>query len=140
MVDYNAMKEIVGGGKSHLIIDASPENIYKKCKIPGSINIPPSSVKKENIEKHIKGKLKYKGKNVLEQPIVVYSKNTDCGESLKLKKLLIKFGFTNVSEYTEGVMGWVRQQGKDSTKCDKQTGKWYKNKQSPKFINDSDTR
>jgi len=138
-IDYKMMDKFVDE-ECHLIINALSKDSFSKCNIPGSINIPLLSLKRnpkdpkksENIEdiikKHLKDFPKFKGKKLYDLPIIVYCKNKDCKTSEKLMKILLDNGFKNVSEYPGGMIEWLRM-SKDKVKTTNKKGGSDKNSQ-----------
>ena len=132
-VDFKTMKQFVKD-KCHLIINVLSKESYERCKIPGSINIPLLSFQKDDAIDAIRNSLKdfdklkkFRGKRLFELPIVVYCKNIECKASEKMIELLIDTGFRNLLEYSDGIIGWMRQ---SKSKCDDKVGGSPKSKKS----------
>jgi len=135
-IDYDTMKKIVNS-KSHVIINALSKDSFERCPIPNSINIPLLSVDKNNavyiIREHLKSKKKGK---LYETPIVVYCKDKGCNASERLIKKLSEYGFKDLSEYSEGVLVWMK---KSKSKCvDQSGGKSTESEESSKESEESE--
>ena len=93
-VKYGGMKKILDD-RSHFIINASPHNSHKRCSIPNSYNLPVDDLVHdiknkivEFIRKHISEYPPLHKLDTSDVPIVVYSANSDCKASNKLRKIL----------------------------------------------------
>lgn len=87
------------GEHAPIIINALSRDAYLAKHIPGSINIPAENAElaKEVIP-------------FMDAEIVVYCANSDCDASPNLAQKLEEMGYTNVSDFEEGLAGW-RQSG-----------------------------
>jgi len=79
---------------SLVVINVLPQEYYRDCHIPGSINIPYDQI--ENATQDW-------DKNV---EIVVYCAHEECDASEQAYRTLEKLGFANVREYPGGMRDW----------------------------------
>lgn len=94
-IDAETLKRKMTGEHAPILINALDRDAFIAKHIPGSINIPT-----ENAEM---------AKDVLpfmDAEIVVYCANTDCTASPNLAQKLEEMGYTNVSDFEEGLAGW----------------------------------
>ena len=119
-LNKNELKNIIKN-QCAVIINALPYEYYIKSHIPNSISIPYDIVVKNKItETEFKNYLtkmlvhypriydlvkskKLKLENV---PIVSYCYKKQCDASTKLINKLLDFGFKDLKEYSEGILGW----------------------------------
>ncbi|MGN8224636.1 rhodanese-like domain-containing protein [Gracilimonas sp. BCB1] len=104
--DAETLHRKMTGEHSPIIINALPQDAFLAKHIPGSINIPT-----ENAEM-AKEVIPY-----MDAEIVVYCANADCDASPSLAQKLEEMGYTNVSDFEEGLAGW-RQAGYELTGTD----------------------
>ena len=104
--DAETLHRKMTGEHSPIIINALSQDAYLSKHIPGSINIPTENAEmaKEVIP-------------FMDAEIVVYCANTDCDASPNLAQKLEEMGYTNVSDFEEGLAGW-RQAGYELTGTD----------------------
>lgn len=81
-----------------VIIDARSEEYDDGKRIPGAKLVPHDAEEAVIIEK-LPNKT---------AAIVVYCVNVDCPASDMLARRLMRLGYTNVSEYPEGIEGWEK--------------------------------
>ena len=106
--------------QNRLIINALNPEYFNKNAIPSSYNLPVSKAKhmsvneiREKVLNMVKNNNELKGfigKNNLkltEVPITVYCYSRKCDASHNLALNLFRAGFTNVTEYKDGIMGWM---------------------------------
>ena len=82
--------------RNFLLVDARNPEEYREAHIPGAINIP---------QKHLADYLGLlpSDKN---SEIIFYCNGLKCGKSKKAAKKAVKFGYTNVWVYAEGMPVW----------------------------------
>ena len=116
--------------KTHIVLNALPEDYYEKDHIPDSYNLPCDSLTVTNRKKKVKiflrnvlsdfpklQKLIKDKKLTMETvPIVTYCANSKCSASDQLIKHLMNAGFVNVTEYPEGMDGWNNDKKVDDKK------------------------
>lgn len=107
--------------KDRLIINALPKEYFDKSHIPTSFNIYYKEAKKlssrkikdlvkEMIDSH-KDLQKYIKKNkipLLDTPILVYCYDKKCSAGHQLGNILIQNGFTNIIDYSSGIVDWMK--------------------------------
>lgn len=93
-IDRKELEEKLDNGDVTLIEVLDKEE-YERNHIKGAINVPLSDIGKE-----------IKGKFDLDQEIVVYCADSDCGASPKAAEKLDKLGFENVYDYDGGKKDW----------------------------------
>jgi rhodanese-related sulfurtransferase len=86
-------------GDDFLLVNVLDEPLFKKQHIHGSINIP---VSEENFVDRMARKVADRT-----EPVVVYCADRDCRASPKAAERLESAGFTNVSDFEDGMKGWV---------------------------------
>ena len=134
-IDYEQMDKI-SQTKSHMIINALPEEEYEKNHIPNSINLYYKELSemnkierkhflkryvKKNIDKYSKLEALVNSKKLKlkEIPIVTYCYNKKCNASFKLTEYLIEADFVNVIEYSGGIEEWLKKEkGEEEEKED----------------------
>ncbi len=94
-IDAETLRQKMTGEHAPILINALNRDAFIAKHIPGSINIPT-----ENAEM-VKDVLPY-----MDAEIVVYCANTDCTASPNLAQKLEEMGYTNVSDFEEGLAGW----------------------------------
>ena len=122
-INKNELKKIIES-ECAIVINALPYEEYIKKRIPKSISIPydlvlnnkkiskkqlinymeEMSVNYPKINKLIKSK-KIAIENV---PLIIYCYNKSCKASDILIDKLVKYGFTNIKEYSGGIVGWLK--------------------------------
>lgn len=86
-------------GDDFLLVNVLDEPLFRKQHIPGSINIPVSDEHfVDRMEEQVADRTK---------PVVVYCADRDCQASPKAAEKLESAGFTNVSDFEDGMKGWV---------------------------------
>jgi len=128
-IDYEQMDKI-SQKKSHMIINALPEEEYEKNHIPNSINLYYKELSEmnkierkhflkrfisKNINKYSKLEALVNSKQLKlkEIPIVTYCYNKKCNASFKLTEYLIEADFVNVIEYSGGIEEWLKKEEKE---------------------------
>lgn len=116
-VDKDFVKDAIKN-RCYIIINALPNDYYIKFHIPTSISIP---YKTQASDKSIKEYLLQVSKNypklkkfstssnLLNVPIIVYCYKSTCNAGDKLIEKLMKMGFTNIVDYKEGILGWIKK-------------------------------
>ena len=99
-----------------IIINALSTNYYIKNRIPKSISLPSSSLvdlDDSDIINYIKSmKSNYKNikmKNIFDVPIITYCYDKTCNASDIVVERLLKIGFKNIKEYSDGIIGWKKK-------------------------------
>lgn len=77
------------------LVDALPEEEFKKGSIPGAVNISSDNIAAQAEEKLEKNK-----------PIVTYCANYACQASTIAAKKLLELGFENVLDFKAGKEAW----------------------------------
>ena len=112
--------------KDVLIVNALPEEYFKKEKIPNSVNLVYKSLDKLSLKekqkivddfvkdslKHvekIKIKVNSKKLDLRDIPIITYCAHSKCNASEQLIDHLFECGYHNVSEWSEGIEGWNKE-------------------------------
>ena len=112
--------------KDTIIVNALPEEYFKKDKIPNSVNLPLVSLDKltsKSVERRVLKFLKtsLKCSPVLQElvndkklelkdvPIITYCAHSKCDASEKLIHALYSCGVNNVLEWKEGIEGWNKK-------------------------------
>jgi len=122
-VNKNELKKIIEN-QCAMIINALPYEEFIKQKIPNSIPLPYDIVDKNKItEKQLLkyleemsvhypkiNKLLKSGKLKIENvPIIVYCYKKTCKASEILIDKLIEYGYTDIKEYPNGIIGWDKK-------------------------------
>jgi rhodanese-related sulfurtransferase len=98
-VDAETLHRKMIGEHAPIIINALDPEAFIAKHIPGSINIPTDNAE---LAKQV---IPFK-----DAEIIVYCANADCTASPNLAEKLEDMGYTNVSDFEEGLAGW-RQAG-----------------------------
>ncbi|MBD3616795.1 MAG: rhodanese-like domain-containing protein [Gracilimonas sp.] len=83
------------GNHAPILINALDQEAFLAKHIPGSINIPTENAE---IAKEV---LPF-----MDAEIIVYCANSDCTASPELAQKLEEMGYTNVSDFEQGLAGW----------------------------------
>ncbi len=94
-IDAETLHRKLTSNHNTILINALDQEAFTSKHIPGSINIPTGNAK---IAKNI---LPY-----MDAEIVVYCANAECTASPQLAQKLEEMGYTNVSDFEEGLSGW----------------------------------
>ncbi|HBQ61895.1 MAG TPA: rhodanese-like domain-containing protein [Balneolaceae bacterium] len=94
-VDAETLHRKMTGEHAPIIINALDHDAFIAKHIPGSINIPTEDAE---IAKQV---IPFR-----DAEIVVYCANADCTASPELAQKLEEMGYTNVSDFEEGLSGW----------------------------------
>ena len=103
-----------------LLINALPKEYFEKAKLPDSFNLDYSLAKnmsepklkkqvKDMVSSHktIKKMMTHLKLKLTEVPIIVYCYDKKCDASHRLANELYRAGFTNIIDYTEGILGYM---------------------------------
>jgi rhodanese-related sulfurtransferase len=91
------LKELLASETDLVLIDVLSEDSFGKGHVPGAINVP--------INEEFVSKVSEKVSNK-DTHIVVYCSSKQCGASPAAAKQLTEAGFSNVSDYEDGIQGW----------------------------------
>lgn len=104
VVDFDYVKKAIGTGSRNsvnaVLIDARPENMYKKGTVPSSINIP--DTKFEEFYSQIKDLPKQK-------ELIVFCGGWNCHKSPIVAKMLKSKGHLDVKLYQAGEPQWAKK-------------------------------
>lgn len=115
-VDKQFVKNAIKN-KCYIIINALPVDYFIKDRIITSISLPYNSkASNSSITKYLLQVSKNypklnkfsNSKNIFNVPIIVYCYKSTCDASDKLIEKLMEIGFTNIVEYKEGILGWLK--------------------------------
>jgi rhodanese-related sulfurtransferase len=115
--------------EDHIIINALSEEDHNKKSIPGSLNLPISTVNvsnrvekinsfiEQNIRKYpdLEGLIERNKLDMKDVPIITYCANPGCNASKNLAKHIMNAGFSNVVEYPGGIEEWFKNEGEESS-------------------------
>ncbi len=107
-INTNELAALIASGKPIVILDARTGRWDDGRRIPGARSLAPDA-SAEDAAKAIPAK---------DSLVVTYCSGPKCPASAKLAERLRSFGYTNVTEYHEGIQGWA-DAGKEITKTDK---------------------
>ncbi len=96
-INTESLKALVASGESVVIVDARSGKYDDGRRIPGAISLAADASKET-----IKQALPDKGAK-----IVAYCSSEKCPASANLAKRLVKYGYSNVHKYPEGIAGWT---------------------------------
>jgi rhodanese-related sulfurtransferase len=91
------LKNLMDSKTTMVILDARPSPYFDGNLIPGAKNVPYNAP-----EDQIKSVIP--SKNTL---VVTYCTNTQCPASGYLAERLMKLGYTNVKEFSGGIVDWI---------------------------------
>lgn len=94
-IDAETLNRKLTGNHAPILINALDQEAFLAKHIPGSINIPTGNAE---IAKDV---LPF-----MDAEIIVYCANADCTASPKLAQKLEEMGYTNVSDFEQGLAGW----------------------------------
>jgi rhodanese-related sulfurtransferase len=94
-IDAKTLKQKLNNYQSPVLINALAKDAFNAKHIPGSINIPTENAE---ITKEV---IPY-----MDAEIVVYCANRECTASPNLAQKLEEMGYTNVTDFEEGLAGW----------------------------------
>lgn len=97
LADLDAARAIVGA-RTHLVLDARPVADYDAGHIPGAMSLPHSRL--DEAYPQIAPLLS------ADLPVLVYCSGDECDESFLLSVYLREQGFTNVTLFVSGFLGW----------------------------------
>jgi len=97
-INTQELREKKERNQDFLLLNALPEESFRKEHIPGSENVPYDD---DNLVEKVENLAGSK-----EKEIVVYCANEECSASTKAVEKLDKAGFTNVVEYDGGTESW----------------------------------
>lgn len=117
--------------KSHVIINSLDHEYYAKSHIPNSYNLQYNELSKMkkteqtikidnfmryHVKKYPKLLKLYESKKIKlkELPIVIYCYSKTCNSATNLVKTLLKHGYSNVLEFTGGIVEWEKHHLSDS--------------------------
>lgn len=116
-VDKQFVKNAIKN-RCYIIVNALAVDYYIKAHIPTSISIPyktkvnDNSIKNYILEtsKQYPKLKKFSTSNTIHNvPIIVYCYKSSCNASEKLAHKLMKIGFTNIVDYKDGILDWMRK-------------------------------
>lgn len=96
-IKRDEIKKHLDAGDSMILVEALPEQYFKKEHLPGAINIPHDAVDRLS-EQLLPDKDAF---------IVVYCASTTCPNSKIEADRLAQLGYRNVREYVEGKADWI---------------------------------
>lgn len=97
-IDRQQLKKWMDEKRDFVLIEALPEENFRKEHLPGAINIP---VKDERFEDKIRESVPD-----TEKPVVVYCANTDCPASPEAGRKMEAMGYSKVFDYEAGKEDW----------------------------------
>jgi len=96
-ISRDEIKTKLDRGDKFVLVEALPEQYYRKAHLPGAINLPHDQI----------GELAPRLLPDKSQEIVVYCANTTCQSSTIAAHHLAELGYTNVKRYVEGKQDWL---------------------------------
>ena len=96
-ISRNELKPLLDAGQTVTIVEALPEEYYRKAHLPGAILLP-----HDQVDELAATLLPNK-----DAAIVVYCANLPCPNSAIAAERLVELGYTNVREYAEGKQDWI---------------------------------
>ncbi len=95
-IDARTLKELLASDDRFTLVDARTDPYFDNKVIQGAIRVPMDSS-----DTAIASALPNK-----EKPIVVYCASTSCPASRTLAEKLVGLGYSDVTEFPEGLKGW----------------------------------
>lgn len=95
-ISREQLKKQMDAGKDFVLIDALPEEYFKKGHLPHALSMPADKIE-ELATKRLQNK---------DQMIVTYCASAKCPKSKEAAEKLTKMGYKNVVEYTDGIEDW----------------------------------
>jgi len=96
-ITRDELKALLDRGEAVTIVEALPEEYYRKGSLPGVLHLP-----HDQVDELAATLLPDKGTE-----IVVYCANLPCANSVITAKRLSELSYTNVREYAEGKQDWI---------------------------------
>jgi rhodanese-related sulfurtransferase len=96
-ITRDELKTMLDRGETVTIVEALPEQYYRKAHLPGALRLPHDEV--DTI-----APILLPDKNAT---IVVYCANLPCQNSEIATERLTELGYTGVREYAEGKQDWI---------------------------------
>jgi rhodanese-related sulfurtransferase len=97
LMTRDELKTRLDGGEAVSIVEALPEQYYRKAHLPGALLLP-----HDHVDELAPVLLPDK-----EATIVVYCANLACSNSAIAAERLTELGYTSVFEYAEGKQDWI---------------------------------
>ena len=98
LVSALEIKKMIDEKQDFLLADVNPRDRYDKHHIRGAVFVEYETAARWFIQNNIP-----KGKK-----IVLYCENTMCTSSPIVSSKLVKLGYLDVSEFSEGIQGWMK--------------------------------
>jgi rhodanese-related sulfurtransferase len=92
------LQEMIETGEDFYLVNVLNEKNFAEAHIPGSLNIPLHS---NDFEKVFKRLIPH-----IDAKIVVYCWSFECQTGPNAAKKLVELGYTNICDYSGGVMDW----------------------------------
>ncbi|MCB2183287.1 MAG: hypothetical protein KQH63_14735 [Desulfobulbaceae bacterium] len=99
MITTDELKAKMDAGETFTLVNALSPIEFKELTIKGSVNIPSSRVTADN-------PLLPADKSSL---LIFFCKGPKCSKSKKAAKIAMKFGYSNVMVYNEGLPAWAKK-------------------------------
>ncbi|MGI8976540.1 MAG: rhodanese-like domain-containing protein [Thermomicrobiales bacterium] len=96
-ITRDELKAVLDQGKEVAIVEALPEQYYRKAHLPGALLMP-----HDQVDQLAPTLLPDRSAE-----IVVYCANLPCENSEAAARRLIELGYTNVRDYAEGKQDWI---------------------------------
>lgn len=96
-IDAKELRAKIDSDEDFVLVDVLSPDSYAKMHLPGAINIPG-----EDIESTASSLLDK------DQEIVVYCASATCQASPTAGRALERMGYTNVTDFEDGLEGWER--------------------------------
>ena len=98
-MNANKLDGRIKSGKSHLLLNVLPEDVYAACRLPGSFNACVYEMAfLEKVAEIAPGK---------DFPIIVYGAGESSLDSKVAMEKLIAAGYSDVVDFPDGLAGWV---------------------------------
>ena len=96
-ITRDELKSMLDRGEDVTIVEALPEQYYRKAHLPGALLLP-----HDQVDELAPTLLPDRA-----AAVVVYCANLPCPNSEIAAERLNELGYTNVREYAEGKQGWI---------------------------------
>lgn len=97
-ITHEELKGYMDAGSDFVLLDALPQESYRKSHLPGALSMPADTVEK-SAPKALLDK---------SQTIITYCGNAQCPKSREAAEKLEELGYTNVMEYEGGIEDWQK--------------------------------
>ncbi len=101
LISTAELKKMIDSKEDFLLVDVNPRERFDKHHIQGATFVEYETAARWFLQNSVPK----------DRQIVLYCENTMCTSSPLVSNKLAKLGYTNVSEYPEGIQDWMKAGG-----------------------------